>query len=172
MKIAVRSESTAPRRVADTEFLIDMAGFTHPAQNHVWHSACQICQGRKRALPSAGARIHGGMMKAPVAQFPQASMEPEAELFFDESLSRIPSVDWKEIQRLSRFLPVLVFIPRTTGKYQVAPRKESAHKPSGEGSGTTKLFGVFEKAMERFKSTGSESRFSVAREKIFANRKV
>jgi hypothetical protein len=34
-------------------------------------------------------------MKTPVAQFPRASVEPAGELFFDESLSRIPSVDLK-----------------------------------------------------------------------------
>jgi Transcriptional regulatory protein, C terminal len=99
-------------------------------------------------------------MKAQIVQFAPTAMEPEAEFLCDESLSRIPSVDWKEIQRLSRFLPVLVFIPRPAGKYQVAPRKEAVPKPSGKGSGTTKLLGVFGKAMERFKSTGSESTYA------------
>jgi hypothetical protein len=69
-------------------------------------------------------------MKTPLTQFAQASEEPAAELFFDESLSRIPSVDLKEIQRLSRFLPVIVLIPRSTAKNQVALRKITLVKSS------------------------------------------
>jgi DNA-binding response OmpR family regulator len=43
----------------------------------------------------------------------QASMQPDPQLLLDESLSRIPSVDLKEIHHLSRFLPVIVLIPRS-----------------------------------------------------------
>ena len=99
-------------------------------------------------------------MKAPVAPFPQAFVEPEAELFFDESLSRVPSVDLKEIQRLARFFPVVVLIPRCTAKIQAAPRKTAAAKSTSEGSDVTKLLGVFGKAMDRFKSTSAESMFA------------
>jgi hypothetical protein len=95
-------------------------------------------------------------MKTPVTQFAQASEEPAAELFFDESLSRIPSVDLKEIQRLSRFLPVIVLIPRSTAKNQVALRKITLAKSSSESSGATTLRGVFGKTMEQFTSTGAE----------------
>lgn len=100
-------------------------------------------------------------MKSPVAQFTRASVEPvaepDAELF---SLSRIPSLDWKEIQRLSLFLPVIVLIPRSTAKNQVAPRKIAAAEPSGENREATKLLGVFGKAIERLKSTNAESMFA------------
>jgi len=41
-------------------------------------------------------------IKTQIAKFAQASAEPDAEFFFAESLSRIPSVDLKEIQRLWR----------------------------------------------------------------------
>jgi len=98
-------------------------------------------------------------MKTPVTQFARVSEEPAAKLFFDESLSRIPSVDLKEIQRLSRFLPVIVLIPRSTAKNQVALRKITLAKSSSEGSAATTLLGIFGKAMERFKSTGAESTF-------------
>ena len=81
------------------------------------------------------------------------------ELFFDESLSRIPSMDLKEIQGLSRFLPVIVLIPRSAAKDQVA-RHNTVATSSGESSETTKLLGVFGKAMERFKSTSAESMFA------------
>jgi DNA-binding response OmpR family regulator len=99
-------------------------------------------------------------MKTPGAQSARASVEPDAELFFDESLSRIPSVDLKEIQLLSRFLPVIALIPRSTAKNQVAPRKFTVAKSSSDGSDPTKLLGVVGKAMERFQSTGAESMFA------------
>src|SRR5882724_8250039 len=103
-------------------------------------------------------------MKSPVAQFTRASVEPvaepDAELFLDESLSRIPSLDWKEIQRLSLFLPVIVLIPRSTAKNQVAPHKIAAAQPSSENREATKLLGVFGKAIERLKSTNAESMFA------------
>ena len=99
-------------------------------------------------------------MKTPDAQFARLSVEPDAELFLDESLSRIPSVDLKEIQLLSRFLPVIALIPRSTAKNQVAPRKIMVAKHSSESSDATKLLGAFGKAMERFKSTSAESMFA------------
>jgi len=103
-------------------------------------------------------------MKTAVAQFTRASMEPvaelDAELFFDESLSRIPSVDLKEIQRLTHFLPVIVLIPRSAGKNQVAPRKSTVAEPAAESSDATELLGVFGKAIERLKSTDAESMFA------------
>jgi two-component system, OmpR family, alkaline phosphatase synthesis response regulator PhoP len=96
-------------------------------------------------------------MKTPVAQFGRSSVDPDAELFFDESLSRIPSVDLKEIQLLSRFLPVIALIPRSTAKNQVASRKIMVAKRSSKSSDATKLLGVLGKATERFKSTSAES---------------
>jgi len=98
-------------------------------------------------------------MKTSVVRFARAAVEPDAEFFFDDSLSRIPSVDFKDIQELSRFLPVIVLIPRSTAKNQVALRKITLAKSSSEGSAATTLLGIFGKAMERFKSTGAESTF-------------
>jgi len=99
-------------------------------------------------------------MKTSVAQFERASEEPDAELFFDESLSRVPSVDLKEIQELSRFLPVIVLIPKSTPKNQVAPRKITVAKSSSQTSDATKLLGVVGKAVEQFKTTSTESTFA------------
>jgi DNA-binding response OmpR family regulator len=99
-------------------------------------------------------------MKTSVVQFARASAEPDAEFFFDDSLSRIPSVDWKEVQELSRFLPVIVLIPRSTAKNQVALSKITVAKSSSESSDATKLLGVFGKAIERFKSTDAEGMFA------------
>ena len=99
-------------------------------------------------------------MKTKVAQIAKASAEPNAETFFIESVSRIPSADLKEIQRSWRFLPVIVLVPRYTAADQVAPRKISAAKPSSDGSDTTKLLGVLGKVAEHFRSTGTESTFA------------
>ena len=99
-------------------------------------------------------------MKTPVAQFARATTEPDVELFLDDSLSQIPGVDMNEIQRLSRFLPVIVLIPKSTAKIQGAPRKITVAKSSGECSDATKLLGVFGQAMERFKSTNVENVFT------------
>ncbi len=99
-------------------------------------------------------------MKTSVVQFGRASVEPDAEFFLDDSLSRIPSVDLKEIRKLSRFLPVIVLIPRSTAKNQVAVSKITVAKSSSESSDATKLLGVFGKVMERFKSTSAESMFA------------
>jgi DNA-binding response OmpR family regulator len=92
------------------------------------------------------------VLKSQVAEIAQVSAEPDAEIFFDESLSPISSVDLKEIHQLKRFLPVIVLIPRSTGAHQVAPHKPSGTKLSSERSETTELLGVLGKAVERFKS--------------------
>ena len=92
------------------------------------------------------------VMNNQVAQISHATTQPGAEIFFDESLSPISSVDVKEIHRLARFLPVMVLIPRPADAHQVEPRKPSVVKSSSEGSETTKLLGILGKAVERFKS--------------------
>jgi DNA-binding response OmpR family regulator len=113
-----------------------------------------------RGAPSPEAGSTASVMKSPVAEFPRDSAEPDTELCFDESLSRIPAVDLKEIRQLSRFLPVIVFIPRSTARNQVAPRKITVAKSSTENSGTASLLGVFGKALDRFKITSAESMFA------------
>ena len=97
------------------------------------------------------------VMKSKVAKIPRASAQPDAEIFFDESLSPISSVDLKETHRLARFLPVIVLIPKPAAADQVALRKILPAKSSSERSETTKLFGVLGKAVERFESTSGGS---------------
>ncbi len=72
------------------------------------------------------------VMKSHVAQMLEASAEPHAKIFGDESLRPITSVDLKEVQRLARFLPVIVLVHRSTGAHQVAPHKISLAKSSSE----------------------------------------
>jgi DNA-binding response OmpR family regulator len=91
--------------------------------------------------------------KSQLTQIAQAAAQPGAEIFFDESLSPISSVDLKEIHRLARFLPVIVLIPKSAAADQVALRKISLAKSSSERSETTKLLGVLGKAVERFQNT-------------------
>jgi hypothetical protein len=93
------------------------------------------------------------VMNNQVAQISRASAQADSEIFFDESLSPISSVDLKEIYQLRRFLPVIVLIPRSTGAHQGPRPKPSVAKASSEGRETTDLLGVLGKAVERFKST-------------------
>lgn len=97
------------------------------------------------------------VMKSHIAQMLQVSTEPHAKIFGDESLPPITSVDLKEVQRLARFLPVIVLVPRFTDAHQVAPHKISLAKSSSERSETTDLLGVLGKAVERFKGPSGES---------------
>jgi DNA-binding response OmpR family regulator len=97
-------------------------------------------------------------MKTQVVQLEQPSVAPDMELFLDESLSQIPNIDLKEIHSLSRFLPVIVLIPRATAKDQVA--RCTTMTPSGRSSETTKLLGVFGQAIDRFKSKSAEPTFA------------
>jgi DNA-binding response OmpR family regulator len=96
-------------------------------------------------------------MMNPVAQIARAPAESDNELFFDEQLSPISSVDLKEILQLTRFLPVIVLIPRPVAADRVASHKISPAKPSSERSEATKLLGVLEKAVERFKGGGGST---------------
>jgi hypothetical protein len=81
---------------------------------------------QERMTPHAAAHA----MNTQVAQISRASAQPAAEIFFDESLSPLSSMDLKEIRRLARFLPVMVFIPRSTREHQLSPHKPSVAKPS------------------------------------------
>ncbi len=77
------------------------------------------------------------IMKTQVAQLARASAPPDAEIFFDELLSCIPSAASREIPGLSSFFPVIVLVPRST-----------------------KLLGVFGKAVDRLKRTSAENIFA------------
>jgi len=105
-------------------------------------------QGQTREEVSAAV-----VRNSQLAQIAQAAAQPDGEIFFDESLSPITSVDLKGIQRLARFLPVIVLIPKSAAAAQVALRKISLVKSSSELSEATKLLGFLGKAVERFKST-------------------
>jgi len=96
-------------------------------------------------------------MKSQVGQIAPVCPDLEKQFFLDESLSPISSVNLKEVRRLTCFLPVIVLIPRSVAADRVAPQTISPPKSSSERSGTTKLLGVLEKAVEHFKSSGGSS---------------
>jgi DNA-binding response OmpR family regulator len=96
-------------------------------------------------------------MKNQVAQIARVCAEADNEIFFDERLSPISSVDLKGIRELRRFLPVIVLIPRPLAPDRAAPQNISLAKSAGQGSETTKLLGVLGKAVERFKSSSERN---------------
>ena len=81
-------------------------------------------------------------------------------LFLDESLARIPTVNAKEIRQLSRFLPVIVLIQKSTVKSLAVPRKLVS---AGSLTGTSepnKLLGLFGQAMEQFGTADASREFA------------
>jgi DNA-binding response OmpR family regulator len=98
--------------------------------------------------------------KVRVSELQQPVLRPNPEIFFDESLSRIPSVDLKDVHRLSRFVPVVVLVPRSAAKKQLNEQKISLMKPADEQSAVPKLLGVIGKTLERFRGISAESTFS------------
>ena len=98
--------------------------------------------------------------KVRVSKLSQPVLTPNPDIFFDESLSRIPSVDLKDVHRLSRFLPVVVLVPRLAAKKRLNQQKISLMKPADEQSAVPKLLGVIGKTLERFRGISAESTFS------------
>src|ERR1700740_1686338 len=101
----------------------------------------------------------GAVLKNPIPQLVEAS-RPTAmsTLFLDESLARIPTINAKEIRHLSRFLPVIVLIHKSTIKSLASPGKPT---PGGSPTGmeSNKILGLFGQAMERFSTTDADRAF-------------
>jgi len=77
----------------------------------------------------------GVVVKNPITQLAQTSVpEPTRALFVDESLARIPTITSKEIRSLSRFLPVIVLLQKSTIK-KIAVREMTGRKSFTENSG-------------------------------------
>ncbi len=102
-------------------------------------------------------QVFEAVMKSRAARIARASAEPDAEIFCDESPSPITSVDLEQIQRLARFLPVIVLIPRPKAADQAAAHRISVAESSSERFDTTTLLGVLGKAVQRFKGTSAEN---------------
>ena len=99
----------------------------------------------------------GAVVKNPLAQIAQPSLpRATSAIFIDESLARIPAINSKEIRSLSRFVPVLVLIDKSTIK-KLAVREISESKPLTQTSESTKLLGLFGQAVNHFKTSNTDS---------------
>src|ERR1700675_2086128 len=99
----------------------------------------------------------GAVVKNPITQLTQASVPgPTRALFVDESLARIPTITSKEIRSLSRFLPVIVLIDKSTIK-RLAVREITESKSLTETSESTKLLGLFGQAVDLLKTADTSS---------------
>jgi DNA-binding response OmpR family regulator len=97
------------------------------------------------------------VVKNPITQLAQASVpEPTRALFVDESLARIPTITSKEIRSLSRFLPVIVLLQKSTIK-KIAVREMTERKSHTQNSESTKLFGLFGQAMGLFETADADN---------------
>jgi len=93
----------------------------------------------------------GTVVKNPITQLAQASVPgPTSVLFVDESLARIPTINSEEIRSLSRFLPVIVLIHKSTMK-SLAVREITDGKSLADTCESTKLLGLFGQAVGRFR---------------------
>jgi DNA-binding response OmpR family regulator len=99
----------------------------------------------------------GAVVKNLLAQIAQPSLpRATSAVFIDESLACIPTINSKEIRSLSRFVPVLVLIDKSTIK-KLAVREISESKPLTETSESTRLLGLFGQAVNHFKTTNTDS---------------
>jgi DNA-binding response OmpR family regulator len=98
-------------------------------------------------------------VKNPITQLAQTSMPGlTSALFVDESLARIPTINSEEIRNLSRFLPVIVLIHKSTIK-KLAVREITDGKSLTDTSESTKLLGLFGQAVGRFKTADIDNVF-------------
>ena len=99
----------------------------------------------------------GAIAKNPIIQLAQVSVPaPTSVLFVDESLARIPTFTSKEIRSLSRFLPVIVLIDKSTIK-RLAVREITESNSLTETSESTKLLGLFGQAVDLLKTADTNS---------------
>jgi DNA-binding response OmpR family regulator len=81
---------------------------------------------------------------------------PSSALFVDESLGQILTITQKEIRNLSRFLPVIVLINKSTIE-RLAVREITESKSLTETSESIKLLGLFGQAVDRLKTADTNS---------------
>jgi DNA-binding response OmpR family regulator len=99
----------------------------------------------------------GAVVKNPITQLAQPSVAgPTSALCLDESLARIPTITSKEIRSLSRFLPVIVLIDKSTIK-RLAVREITDSNSLTQTSESTKLLGLFGQAVDVLKTADTNS---------------
>src|ERR1700730_13842904 len=89
----------------------------------------------------------GAVVKNPITHLAQVSVPGATSAFFvDESLSRIRTINSKELRNLSSLLPVIVLIDQSTVK-KLAVREMTDSKFLTETSESAKLLGLFGEAL-------------------------
>jgi hypothetical protein len=102
----------------------------------------------------------GAVLKNAIPQLVEASRATStAALFLDESLARIPTIDAKEIRRLSRFLPVIVLVHKSTIKNLAGSGKPTGTGALAGGSESNRLVGLCGQAMQRFSISDKDRGF-------------
>jgi DNA-binding response OmpR family regulator len=102
----------------------------------------------------------GALLKNAITRSVEAAATEASTLFLDESLARIPTIDAKEIRQLSRFLPVIVLIHKSTIKGMGGLAKHTTRGCSTDAE-PNKLLGLFGQAVERFSGAGIERKFLI-----------
>lgn len=91
-------------------------------------------------------------------QLVQSAGEPDRRVsafYLDDSLERIRTLDLKEIQQLSKFLPLLVLIPKSNLKNHAIPSKISA-KSFRQDSDKSQLIRDYGEATQQYKRTNAD----------------
>lgn len=102
----------------------------------------------------------GAALKNALPQLVETSgLTSTPALFLDKSLARIPPIDAKEIRHLSRFVPVIVLIHKSTIKNLPASRKLTATGTRAGTSESNALLGLVGQAMERFRTADTDHPF-------------
>lgn len=100
----------------------------------------------------------GAIAKNLAPQLVQSAGEPDRRVSafcLDDSLERIRPLDLKEIQQLSKFLPLLVLIPKSNLKDQAIPSKISA-KSFRQDSDKSQLIRHFGEATQQYKRPSAD----------------
>ena len=102
----------------------------------------------------------GAIARHLVSQVVQSPGEsaPVPALFLDDLLTRMPLAELKEFHQLSRFVPVIVLIPKSSVKDLDSSRK-IATKSAMETPATPKLLGLLGQAMEQLKPPTARADF-------------
>jgi DNA-binding response OmpR family regulator len=101
----------------------------------------------------------GALVKNPITHLAQVSVPRQTSVFFvDESLSRIRTINSKELRNLSSLLPVILLIDQSTVK-KLAVREMTDSKPLTETSESAKLLGLFGEALGRIETVEADSVF-------------
>jgi DNA-binding winged helix-turn-helix (wHTH) protein len=79
--------------------------------------------------------------------------------FLEDSVTQIRIVDLKEVQKLSRFVPFVVLVPRSSVQEGDVPFQTSGNNSLGESSATSKILEFLSNAMTQSTARSAENDF-------------